>query len=121
MIRRPPRSTRTDTLFPYTTLFRSFAADDFRLCCQEPQYGWLHDVAWGFEVEISDESEEIAGLSLQGPTSFAVLEAAGLGRLAGLRPFGVTAAEAGLTVSRTGFTGDLGYEDRKSTRLKSSH
>src|SRR3546814_8357872 len=26
MIRRPPRSTRTDTLFPYTTLFRSFAA-----------------------------------------------------------------------------------------------
>src|SRR3546814_3068005 len=25
MIRRPPRSTRTDTLFPYTTLFRSFA------------------------------------------------------------------------------------------------
>src|SRR3546814_3949060 len=25
MIRRPPRSTRTDTLFPYTTLFRSIA------------------------------------------------------------------------------------------------
>src|SRR3546814_6655744 len=30
MIRRPPRSTRTDTLFPYTTLFRSFAADRTR-------------------------------------------------------------------------------------------
>src|SRR3546814_15745898 len=28
MIRRPPRSTRTDTLFPYTTLFRSASADD---------------------------------------------------------------------------------------------
>src|SRR3546814_3024366 len=28
MIRRPPRSTRTDTLFPYTTLFRSFAATE---------------------------------------------------------------------------------------------
>src|SRR3546814_3778305 len=27
MIRRPPRSTRTDTLFPYTTLFRSFGAE----------------------------------------------------------------------------------------------
>src|SRR3546814_20877524 len=27
MIRRPPRSTRTDTLFPYTTLFRSFDVD----------------------------------------------------------------------------------------------
>src|SRR3546814_5878865 len=29
MIRRPPRSTRTDTLFPYTTLFRSYAAEAF--------------------------------------------------------------------------------------------
>src|SRR3546814_10164945 len=28
MIRRPPRSTRTDTLFPYTTLFRSLCVDD---------------------------------------------------------------------------------------------
>src|SRR3546814_17075622 len=82
------------------TLFR-LAADAFRLCGHEPQYGWLHDVAGGFEVEIRDESEEIAGIALQGPTSFAVLEAAGLGRLAGLKPFGVAAAEAGLTVSRT--------------------
>src|SRR3546814_7181366 len=31
MIRRPPRSTRTDTLFPYTTLFRSYAPPAFRL------------------------------------------------------------------------------------------
>src|SRR3546814_14643645 len=30
MIRRPPRSTRTDTLFPYTTLFRSFGAEVIR-------------------------------------------------------------------------------------------
>src|SRR3546814_2158432 len=29
MIRRPPRSTRTDTLFPYTTLFRSWALATF--------------------------------------------------------------------------------------------
>src|SRR3546814_3604409 len=35
MIRRPPRSTRTDTLFPYTTLFRSeFAGDDFIVVAQ---------------------------------------------------------------------------------------
>src|SRR3546814_17775154 len=34
MLRRPPRSTRTDTLFPYTTLFRS-RADDFRTVNQE--------------------------------------------------------------------------------------
>src|SRR3546814_13890606 len=31
MIRRPPRSTRTDTLFPYTTLFRSFVARTDRM------------------------------------------------------------------------------------------
>lgn len=91
------------------TLFR-FGADDFRLCCQEPQLAWLHDIAWGFDVAIADESEEIAGLSLQGPTSFALLEAAGLGHLARLKPFDVVTLDDGLTVSRTGFTGDLGYE-----------
>src|SRR3546814_9967179 len=34
MIRRPPRSTRTDTLFPYTTLFRSIGIA--RIQCVEP-------------------------------------------------------------------------------------
>src|SRR3546814_5599120 len=34
MIRRPPRSTRTDTLFPYTTLFRSVR--DFRFDVGDP-------------------------------------------------------------------------------------
>src|SRR3546814_3133731 len=33
MIRRPPRSTRTDTLFPYTTLFRSGLGIDFKIDC----------------------------------------------------------------------------------------
>src|SRR3546814_4766036 len=39
MIRRPPRSTRTDTLFPYTTLFRSAHADGGAPC---PARGLLH-------------------------------------------------------------------------------
>src|SRR3546814_7048561 len=34
MIRRPPRSTRTDTLFPYTTLFRSALFFNARIVCQ---------------------------------------------------------------------------------------
>src|SRR3546814_7168793 len=38
MIRRPPRSTRTDTLFPYTTLFRSFL-DQRRLSCAQRMAG----------------------------------------------------------------------------------
>jgi len=91
------------------TLFR-FGPQDFRLCCQEPQFGWLHDIAWGFDVALADESESLAALSLQGPTSFAVLEAAGLGGAARLKPFDVAELEPGLTISRTGFTGDLGYE-----------
>src|SRR3546814_4370685 len=42
MIRRPPRSTRTDTLFPYTTLFRSVGSD--RSCgfvLTGCGFGWL--------------------------------------------------------------------------------
>src|SRR3546814_5557458 len=35
MIRRPPRSTRTDTLFPYTTLFRSAFASSWPLIADE--------------------------------------------------------------------------------------
>src|SRR3546814_11615443 len=46
MIRRPPRSTRTDTLFPYTTLFRSalhaFCKRSFRLCSSSPGNFALH-------------------------------------------------------------------------------
>src|SRR3546814_8741506 len=40
MIRRPPRSTRTDTLFPYTTLFRSVTST-------EPQVAYSHNIAYG--------------------------------------------------------------------------
>ncbi len=90
------------------TLFH-LGHDDWRLCCQEPMLTWLLDAAWGFDVAIVDESERIAGLALQGPTSFAVMEAAGLD-VAHLKPFDLAEIEPGLTVSRTGFTGDLGYE-----------
>ncbi|MEM7221983.1 MAG: aminomethyltransferase family protein [Pseudomonadota bacterium] len=90
------------------TLF-CFAQDDYRLCCQERQLDWLLDSAIGFEVSIEEESEEIAALAVQGPTSFSVLTAAGFTGLDSLRPFGIAESE-GITVSRTGFTGDLGYE-----------
>ncbi|WP_227421883.1 aminomethyltransferase family protein [Pacificispira spongiicola] len=91
------------------TVFR-FTATDFRLCCQEPQFSWLNDVAWGFDVEIVDESLDVAGLSLQGPTSYAVLKAAGFNGVETMKPFDIRHFDDGVTVSRTGFTGDLGYE-----------
>src|SRR3546814_8109825 len=44
MIRRPPRSTRTDTLFPYTTLFRSRGAEQQHGCHASTQAA--HQVEW---------------------------------------------------------------------------
>lgn len=90
------------------TLFR-FSQTDFRLCCQERMYSWLRDAAWGFDVAVIDESRTIAGVSLQGPTSWSVLSDAGLD-VADMKPFALREVEPDLWVSRTGFTGDLGYE-----------
>lgn len=91
------------------TVFR-LAEADFLLLCQEHMYGWLLDTAWGFDAHITDESEAQCGLSLQGPTAFSVLAQAGLAGLATLKPFDLRTVEEGLLVSRTGYTGDLGYE-----------
>ncbi|OCW57666.1 aminomethyltransferase family protein [Hoeflea olei] len=94
------------------TVFR-YGPNEFRLCCQEPQLSWLEDIAWGYEVTIRDVSREIAGLALQGPTSCALLRDLGLDGIESLKPFGIGSfdiAGVALSVSRTGFTGDLGYE-----------
>lgn len=94
------------------TLFR-LGAEDFRLCCQGRHLPWLLDTAAGFDCTVADETDAIAGLALQGPVSFAVLEAAGLAAASTLKPFQVRdfLHEGGqVTISRTGFTGDLGYE-----------
>jgi aminomethyltransferase len=94
------------------TLFR-FAEDRFRLCSQERQLVWLTDSAAGFDVEIEDVTEKIAALALQGPTSAAVLRRMGIAGIDDLRPFAMIEVPldgGSLTLSRTGFTGDLGYE-----------
>ncbi|MEI2804836.1 aminomethyltransferase family protein [Albidovulum sp.] len=94
------------------TVFR-LSATEFRLCCQEPQLAWLDDVAWGLDVMVEDVSHGIAGLALQGPTSCAVLKDAGLAGIETLKPFDLREFRIDahpVTVSRTGFTGDLGYE-----------
>ena len=86
------------------TVFR-LSATEFRLCCQEPQLSWLEDIGWGFDVSISDVTRNIAGLAL--------LKDLGLAGIETLKPFGIAEFRIGgadVTVSRTGFTGDLGYE-----------
>src|ERR1700728_4460655 len=94
------------------TVFR-LGETEYRLCTAERQIDWLLDSAVGFDVEVSEVTEQIAALSLQGPTSCAVLKAAGLAEVPRLKPFEIGQFSLGgrqITVSRTGFTGDLGYE-----------
>lgn len=93
------------------TLFRH-APDSYLLCCQERHLPWLLDSAIGYDVAVREVTEEIAALSLQGPTSAAVLAAAGWD-VSSLKPFRMLRVPFGkgeITISRTGFTGDLGYE-----------
>ncbi|APH74030.1 aminomethyltransferase family protein [Aquibium oceanicum] len=94
------------------TLFR-LSETRFRLCCQERHLPWLLDSAAGFDVTVADETDEVAGLALQGPTSCALLRDAGFEGIERLKAFDIAefAHEGGaVTISRTGFTGDLGYE-----------
>jgi aminomethyltransferase len=94
------------------TLFR-LAPDRFRLCCQERHLPWLLDSAMGYDVSVTEETEAIAGLALQGPTSFAILREAGFADVEHLKVFDLfdfPHQNGAVTISRTGFTGDLGYE-----------
>lgn len=93
------------------TLFRH-GPQDYLICCQERHLPWLLDAALGFDVAVAEVTEEIAALSVQGPCSASALIAAGFD-VAGLKPFRMAefAFQGGqITISRTGFTGDLGYE-----------
>ena len=94
------------------TLFQ-LGEDDYRLCSQHHQLDWLLMSAAGFAVEIETETHDVAALAVQGPTSFSVLEAAGINGLDDLKPFGIanlSCSSIPVMVSRTGYTGDLGYE-----------
>jgi aminomethyltransferase len=85
----------------------------YRWTAADPSLRWFHQNALGLEVEIEDISEKIASLALQGPTSGRLLRAVAEADIEDLRYFRVTTGRiAGVPVdiSRTGYTGDLGYE-----------
>ncbi len=89
------------------------AEDRFRWTAAEPNLRWLEQNARGLDVRIEDVTERVAALAVQGPTAAAVLRAAADADIDQLRYFRVTSgAIAGVPVdiSRTGYTGDLGYE-----------
>jgi aminomethyltransferase len=86
---------------------------EFRWTAADPQLRWLRMNAAGLDVAIEDVTESLAALALQGPQSRAVLEAATGDSFADLGYFrrrGSRIGEVALDVSRTGYTGDLGYE-----------
>ena len=85
----------------------------FRMTAADPTMRWLHLNAAGLDVAIEDVSEKTAALSLQGPNARAILELASGEELAGLRYFRLTSGKirgVPVTISRTGYTGDLGFE-----------
>jgi len=87
--------------------------NEYRLCSQERHLDWLVAAAIGFDVSISEETADVAGLAVQGPTSFSVLSNMGIKGIGDLKPFDLMHVDfkgAELMISRTGFTGDLGYE-----------
>lgn len=88
------------------------AEDEYWLTAAEPNLKHFSDLVGRQQVEISDISEEYGILAVQGPHSLSVLRQLTKG-VAGLRYFGLTEtkiAKKSVLVSRTGFTGDLGYE-----------
>ncbi len=94
------------------TIFR-LGPNDFRLCSYQRATDWLLWCAMGFDVSISDETDHLAALAVQGPTSCTTLTQMGLHDLNTLKPFGMREYDfegEKLMISRTGFTGDLGYE-----------
>jgi glycine cleavage system T protein (aminomethyltransferase) len=87
--------------------------DVYRLTSADSSLRWLRMSAAGMDVTIEDISEQIAAMSVQGPLSRAVLQQlspADLGALRYFRLVRTTLRDIPVTISRTGYTGDLGYE-----------
>lgn len=88
------------------------SADDFLLTCAAPNLGYLDSLTGRLAVVIEDVSADLGILAIQGPRAAELLTATGAD-LSGLPYFGLTEAKIGdapVTISRTGYTGDLGYE-----------
>lgn len=85
----------------------------YRMTSAEPNIRWLQDNALGMDVQIDEVSEQVATMSLQGPRSRELLMTICDAPLGGVKYYEyVNTKIAGLPVmiSRTGYTGDLGYE-----------
>ena len=85
----------------------------FRWTAADPSLRWFRENGLGLDVQIDDVSEQTAAVALQGPTSREILKACAGDEVTSLKYFRVrpfTIAGIPVEISRTGYTGDLGYE-----------
>jgi aminomethyltransferase len=85
----------------------------FRWTAADPSLRWFTQNAVGLDVHVEDISEDVAALALQGPTSGRLLQAVADADIRGLKYFRMirgSIAGVPVEISRTGYTGDLGYE-----------
>jgi len=85
----------------------------YRWTAADPSLRWFRQNGLNMDVQVEDISEKVAALALQGPTSGRLLKSVADADIANLKYFRVTSGKiAGVPVdiSRTGYTGDLGYE-----------
>ena len=90
-----------------------FDENNFRICSGERNLNWFEDTAIGFDVTIEDISHSIAALAFQGPLSCKILHMLNADNIENLKPFCFDQFRINnqeITISRTGFSGDLGYE-----------
>ncbi len=87
--------------------------DTYRMTSADPSLRWLAMNAVGLQVEIDEVTDRVAALSFQGPNTGLILDRCCESPVHGLRYFRVMRNRLGsapITISRTGYTGDLGYE-----------
>jgi glycine cleavage system T protein (aminomethyltransferase) len=85
----------------------------YRWTAADPSLRWFTQNSTGLEVSIEDISESVAALALQGPTSGRLLKSVAHADIENLKYFRVARGSIGgvaVDISRTGYTGDLGYE-----------
>jgi len=90
------------------------AENRFRITAADPNLRWFQDCGFGLDATVVDVSTDLAALALQGPHSRNILKAVvSEADLDNLKYFRLTEAKIDgfpLTITRTGYTGDLGYE-----------
>ncbi|MBV8205635.1 MAG: aminomethyltransferase family protein [Acidobacteria bacterium] len=89
------------------------AENEYRWTAAEPNLRWFSQNAIGYDVAIRDISREVAALALQGPTSARLLKRVAQADISSLKYYRMargSIAGVAVDISRTGYTGDLGYE-----------